>query len=46
MHAERLMEKAKRLCLVSRALAVAQTFEPRVQAPASTAEMGETLTAR
>ena len=46
MHAERLMEKAKRLCLVSRALAVTQTFEPRVQAPASTAEMGETLTAR
>lgn len=29
--AERLLEKAKQLCLVSRALGVAQTFEPRVQ---------------
>jgi peroxiredoxin-like protein len=46
MRAERLMEKAKRLCLVSRALAVAQTFEPRVLAPSSTVEMAETLTAR
>lgn len=46
MHAERLMEKAKRLCLVSRALAVTQTFEPRVQAPTSTIEMVEPLTAR
>jgi peroxiredoxin-like protein len=46
IRAERLMEKAKRLCLVSRALAVAQTFEPRVQALSSTVEMAETLTAR
>jgi len=30
--ADRLLEKAKRLCLVSRALAVAQVFEPRVLA--------------
>lgn len=32
--ADRLLEKAKRLCLVSRVLAIAQTFEPRVLAPA------------
>lgn len=32
--ADRLLEKAKRLCLVSRALAIPQTFQPRVQAPA------------
>ena len=29
--ADRLLEKAKRLCLVSRAIAIPQTFEPRVQ---------------
>jgi peroxiredoxin-like protein len=46
MRAERLMEKAKRLCLVSRALAVSQTFEPRVQAPSSRVEMAEPLAAR
>jgi peroxiredoxin-like protein len=45
-HAERLMEKAKRLCLVSRALAVEQKFEPRVQAPSSTIEMPEPVIAR
>jgi peroxiredoxin-like protein len=44
--AERLMEKAKRLCLVSRALTVAQRFEPEVQAPPSTVEALETLTAK
>ena len=44
--AERLMEKAKRLCLVSRALAVEQKFEPRVQAPPSTVEAAEPLIAR
>jgi organic hydroperoxide reductase OsmC/OhrA len=32
--ADRLLEKARRLCLVSRVLAIPQTFEPRVQAPA------------
>jgi|SRR5215469_9683455 len=32
--ADRLLEKAKRLCLVSRAIAMPQTFEPRVQASA------------
>jgi organic hydroperoxide reductase OsmC/OhrA len=32
--ADRLLEKAKRLCLISRALAIPQTFEPRVNAPA------------
>ena len=32
--AERLLDKAKRLCLVSRALSIPQTFEPRVQATA------------
>lgn len=32
--ADRLLEKAKRLCLVSRALAIPLAFEPRVQAPA------------
>lgn len=35
--ADRLLEKAKRLCLVSRALAIPQTFQPRVQAPARVA---------
>jgi peroxiredoxin-like protein len=44
--AERLMEKAKRLCLVSRALAVEQKFEPRVQALSATLEMAEPLMAR
>jgi peroxiredoxin-like protein len=33
--AQRLMEKSKRLCLISRALAVAQKFEPVVQVPSS-----------
>jgi organic hydroperoxide reductase OsmC/OhrA len=32
--AERLLEKAKRLCLVSRALVMPQRFESRVHAPA------------
>jgi Predicted redox protein, regulator of disulfide bond formation len=32
--AEQLLEKAKRLCLVSRALAMPQTFEPRVRTTA------------
>ena len=32
--AERLLEKAKCLCLVSRALGMPQTFEPRIHAPA------------
>lgn len=32
--ADRLLEKAKRLCLVSRTLAIPQTFEPGVHAPA------------
>ena len=44
--AEHLMEKAKRLCLVSRALSVTQKFEPLVQAPPTTVEAVETLTAR
>ena len=44
--AERLMEKAKRLCLVSRALAVAQTFEPLVQAPSSPAAINEIVATR
>lgn len=44
-HAERLMEKAKRLCLVSRALAVTQTFEPKVQAPASPLVIDEPVAA-
>lgn len=44
--AERLMEKAKRLCLVSRALAVAQKFEPLVQAPSSPVDMAEPVNAR
>lgn len=44
--AERLMEKAKRLCLVSRALAVEQKFEPRVQALSAKVEMAEPLMAR
>jgi peroxiredoxin-like protein len=44
--AERLMEKAKRLCLVSRALAVSQKFEPLVQAPSSPVDMAEPVNAR
>lgn len=32
--ADRLLEKAKRLCLVSRAIAIAQTLEPRVRSTA------------
>jgi peroxiredoxin-like protein len=44
--AERLMEKAKRLCLVSRALAVSQKFVPLVRAPSSPAEMAEPVAAR
>lgn len=34
--ADRLLAKAKQLCLVSRAVAVPQTFEPRVQVNART----------
>jgi peroxiredoxin-like protein len=44
--AERLMEKSKRLCLVSRALAVAQKFEPLVQAPPSPVVLDEPVAAR
>jgi peroxiredoxin-like protein len=40
--ASRLLENAKRLCLVSRALTVAQTLEPRVQVTAR-AEMSQAL---
>jgi hypothetical protein len=40
------MEKAKRLCLVSRALAVAQKFEPLVLAPSSPVDMAEPVNAR
>lgn len=42
--AECLLEKAKRLCLVSRALAIPQTFQPRVQALARV-EAVETISA-
>ena len=45
MRAERLMEKAKRLCLVSRALAVSQIRAP-VQAPSSKVEMAGPLASR
>ncbi len=38
----RLLEKAKRLCLVSRALSVPQTYEPQVQVMAR-AELGQAL---
>jgi organic hydroperoxide reductase OsmC/OhrA len=41
--ADRLLEKAKRLCLVSRALAVTQIFEPRVHATTPLVEAVETL---
>ena len=44
--ADRLLEKSKRLCLVSRALAVSQKFEPRVQTPISAVETAEVSTAR
>ncbi len=39
--ADRLLEKSKRLCLVSRALEVAQKFEPRVQTQTSASETSE-----
>ena len=39
----KLLQKAKEKCLVSRALAVKQTFEPRVQVGAHRAEVGEPL---
>jgi peroxiredoxin-like protein len=38
----RLLEKTKRLCLVSRGLSVAQTYEPRVQVMAR-AELGQAM---
>jgi peroxiredoxin-like protein len=41
--ADRLLEKAKRLCLVSRALAVNQKFEPRVHTTPPTVEADEAL---
>jgi peroxiredoxin-like protein len=44
--AERLMEKAKRLCLVSRALAVKQKFEPLVQSGTSPVETTDPAPAR
>ena len=44
--AERLMENSKRLCLVSRALAVAQKFEPLVQALSSPVVIDEPVAAR
>ena len=44
--AERLLEKAKQLCLVSRALAVTQKFEPLVQAGPSQVDMTEPVAAR
>jgi len=46
VRAERLMEKSKRLCLVSRALAVSQKFEPLVQALSSPVVIGEPVAAR
>jgi organic hydroperoxide reductase OsmC/OhrA len=39
----KLLYKAKEKCLVSRALSVEQTFEPRVQAGAPRAEVGQPL---
>jgi peroxiredoxin-like protein len=41
--ADRLLEKTKRLCLVSRALAVPQKFEPSIQVTARIAKAGEAL---
>jgi peroxiredoxin-like protein len=42
-HADRLLDKAKRLCLVSRALAVPHKFEPIVQTTTRRVEAGESL---
>jgi organic hydroperoxide reductase OsmC/OhrA len=42
--ADRLLEKAKRLCLVSRAIAVPQSFQPRVRSTAR-AEVVENVSA-
>jgi peroxiredoxin-like protein len=39
----RLLQKAKAVCLVSRALSVPQTFEPRVQVNEARTESGQTL---
>jgi organic hydroperoxide reductase OsmC/OhrA len=38
--AERLLEKSKRLCLVSRALVTPETFEPHVQMAARVEDVG------
>jgi len=38
--AERLLEKANRLCLVSRALVIPETFDPRVLAPTKAETVG------
>jgi len=38
--ADRLLDKAKRLCLISRALAVPQAFEPRVEVKVGKIEAG------
>ena len=42
--AQRLLDKAKRLCLVSRAIAVPQVFEPRLRSTAK-AEVAATVAA-
>ena len=39
--ADRLLEKAKRLCLVSRALGIPQAFEPRVEVKAGRVEAND-----
>lgn len=42
--ADRLLDKAKRLCLVSRALGVRQVFEPRVHTTAPLSQVAEPVT--
>ena len=41
--ADRLLDKAKRLCLISRALAVPQRFEPRVEVRVGRVEADNTV---
>ena len=45
VRADRLLDKAKRLCLISRAIAVPQVFEPTVKIKTSEGESTGTIAA-
>jgi len=44
--ANRLLDKAKQLCLISRAIAVPQAFEPRVEVKTANVEVADTSPVR